>query len=261
MPKETDNNTTKKNTASAEKNAQTTRGQAARAVERIKLRNFFYRDGYRRLILLLVLTLALTLILAYWVVHLLLHRPEPRYFATNIQGGVVPLYPLTQPSVSTPYLLGWAARAASKAFTLNYVQYRSQLETVADTYFTPKGGQEFIKELENSNDLQAMILGKFIVTAAPNAAPQILWSGIMQNGDYKGHYAWELELPLALNIQNCAQANSRYIDIKMTIVRDAYFVDQKAVNMDGTKGIGIAQLLVKGLPQVRESNATSSVSA
>jgi intracellular multiplication protein IcmL len=233
----------------AKKERQRLSDVAESAFELVKLRNFFYRDNYRRLIAILFFMCILSLLLGYWVSYLITHRPEPRYFATNVQGGITPLYRLDSPGVGTDFVLSWAGRAVSKAFTFNYVEYKGQLEGAAEVYFTANGGQEFIQELENSNDLKAVLAGKFIVTAKPNAAPQLLWQGQLPSGDYQGRYGWQVELPVLLTIQNCTQMVSRYIDVKMTIVRDSYLIDSQAKNMDGAKGIGIAQLLVRGISQ------------
>lgn len=248
-----------KKSAGAKQESQRLKDVAAGAFELIKLRNFFYRDNYRRLIAILFFMIILTLLLGYWVIYLLMHRPEPRYFATNAQGGITPLYQLSSPGVSTDYILSWAARGASTAFTFNYVQYQEQLEDAANVYFTAQGGQQFLQQLENSNDLKAVVAGKFVVTARPNAAPQLLWQGKVPSGDYKGRYGWEIELPLQLIIQNCAQLNSRYIDVKMTVVRDSYLIDAQATHMDGTKGIGIAQLLVRGINNGQVSPVSQGV--
>ena len=45
---------------------------------------------------------------------------------------------------------------------------------------------------------------------------------------------------------------------KMTIVRDSYLIDSKAINLDGTKGIGIAQVLVKNLTPGQTSMAPAT---
>lgn len=215
------------------------------AFELVRLRNFFYRDNYRKLVSIVFLLMLLLLVMAYWVFYLISHRPAPRYFATNIQGGITPLYQLNQPGLSTDYVLNWAARGASHAFTFNYVEYREQIENAKDIYFTADGGEQFEQQLENSNDLQAVVQGKFIVTAQPGAAPQLLWQGVIPTGTYQGRYGWQVDLPMVLTIQNCTQVNKKQLDVKMTVVRSSYLIDNKAINIDGAKGIGIAQVLVQ----------------
>jgi len=218
------------------------------AFELVRLRNFFYRDNYRRLIALLVFMAILLLMMGYWIYYLLSHRPAPTYFATNVQGGIIPLYKLSSAGLTTDYVLSWAARGASNTFTFNYVQYREQIENAVDTYFTTEGGKDFQGQLMQSNNLQAMIQGKFVITAQPSQAPQLLWQGVVPTGTYQGRYGWQVQLPLTLTVQNYQKYSKHTIDLTMTIVRDSYLIDKTATNIDSTKGIGIAQVLVKGAP-------------
>ena len=161
------------------------------AFELVRLRNFFYRDSYRRLIMILLLMSTLLVVMGGWAYYLLNNRPTPRYFATNVQGGITPLHRLNTAGLKTDYILSWAARGATKAFTFNYVQYRDQIETAKNIYFTSQGGTQFLQQLSNSNDLKAVLAGKFIVTAQPAAAPSLIWQGIVPSGVYKGRYGWQ----------------------------------------------------------------------
>lgn len=220
--------------------------QAKDAFELVRLRNFYYRDGYRRL-LSLVLVLALMLCGSVgWVYYLFTHRPAPRYFATNVHGGLIPLVPLTTPSMSDQSLINWAARAASSAFTLNYVQYRDQIENTKDTYFTSTGADQYQQQLISSNDLAAIVQGNFVVVAQPNAAPTIVRKGIEQIGQQQV-YTWHVELPLLLSFHSQEINSQRLFDLQLTIVRSGYLVDNLATNLDGMRGIGISQLLARSM--------------
>ncbi len=68
--------------------------QQAEAFERNRLRSCFYRDNYRRLILLLLLTISLLCIFMLIIYYMYSHRPEPQYYATHIRGGIVRLQPV-----------------------------------------------------------------------------------------------------------------------------------------------------------------------
>jgi intracellular multiplication protein IcmL len=185
----------------------------------------------------------------YAIYYLTAHRPAPRYFATDATGRIVKLIPLGSPAVSDTLLQNWAVRAATSSFTFNYIQLNQQLETAKDTYFTSQGGTAYMSALNNSGDLDAVVQGKFIVTAAPTGAPEILNRGQMNGGLYKGHYAWIVRIPMQVNF-NSVQQNvngSRNINVQMTIVRTSSFVDSAVPNIDGLQGIGVSQLLVQGM--------------
>jgi intracellular multiplication protein IcmL len=219
------------------------------ALELIRLRNDFYRDNYRRLIVILLMLMVLMFGLAYWIYYLTTHRPQPRYFATNAIGGLAPLRALNQPSMSQGQLQNWAARAAATTFTFNFAQLTQQLAYARETYFTDAGGTAFMKALTASKDLDAVVQGKFIVISQPTGAPQILSQGVMQSGNYKGRYAWVVKVPLQIAYQSAAMnvSSRRDVDVQMTIVRTSPLVDNAAPNIDGLQGVGVSQLLVKGL--------------
>lgn len=218
--------------------------EAKDAFELVRLRNFYYRDGYRRLLgIMLVLALMLVASIA-WVYYLFSHRPAPRYFVTNIHGGLIPLQSLSSPTISNQSLINWASRAASAAFTVNYVQYREQMENAKDTYFTTFGAQQYQQEFVQSNDLATVINGSYVVVAQPNEAPTIVKQGVEQVNN-QNVYTWHVNLPLLLNFSSTNQTNRRLFDVKLTIVRSSYLVDNNAPNLDGMKGIGINQILVR----------------
>jgi intracellular multiplication protein IcmL len=225
----------------------TSSDERANAIELVRLRNNFYQDNYRRLIGILLLLVVLMFGLVFWVYYLSTHRPQPRYFATNAAGGLVPLMPLNRPSLSQVALQNWSARAASAAFTFNYIQLRDQLQDTQDTYFTDTGATQYLQALNTSKDLDAVTQGHFIVTAQPTGAPVILSSGVMTSGPYANRWAWVVSVPLAISFQSDSlnRNGQRNVNVQLTIVRTSRLVDPQATNIDSLQGIGISQLLVQ----------------
>jgi len=213
------------------------------AMELVRLRNNFYRDNYRRLVSMGVLFGLLLVALAVTAGWLLTHRPAPRYFATNIEGGLIEIQPLNQPVLSSEELLGWATRGAVSAFTLNYVQYKQQIEMTTETYFTNSGGDQYQQALQESNDISYITTGKFLVTAAPSAAPRILAQGVVPQGQYKGRYAWQVQIPLTVTAQNERTIRPSQLLVDLVIVRSSTMVDKTAASIDAARGIGIAELI------------------
>lgn len=213
------------------------------ATELVRLRNNFYRDNYRRLVMMAFFLVVLIAILGGTAFWLFTHRPAPHYFATNIQGGLIEIQPLNQPVLSTEELTGWAARAAEAAFTLNYVQYRAQMESATETYFTNTGGEQYQNALKNSNDLSYIQAGKYIITAKPAGAPRILAQGVIPGGQYKGRYAWQVQIPLTVTARNERSIRPSQLLVDLVIVRSSTMIDQTARNIDATRGIGIAELV------------------
>lgn len=215
------------------------------AYELIRLRNYFYRDSYRRLVGLLLFLAVTVILLVSEVIYLYKHQPPPRYFATNVQGQLMELESMNKPSLSQAELLDWARRAVVSAYTFNYVQYRQQLETAKDTYFTEQGGEDYLTALDTSKILARVREAQLIVTVEPLEAPNVIQSGVLNRGEYKNRYFWQVTMPVKVIEQNPGLIRSRTMEVQLVIVRSSLFVDREAVTFDGVKGIGIAQFIAK----------------
>src|ERR1043165_9395954 len=94
----------------------------------VHLRNQFYKDSQRKVMLALLIAIISNFLLGGLLLYILLHPPEPRYFATSINGRITPLFPLNEPNQSDSAVLQWANQAAIAAFTYNFVNYRDELQ-------------------------------------------------------------------------------------------------------------------------------------
>ena len=143
------------------------------ALEVVKLRNEFYRDNYRKVVAALMFSFFVMLILAGALFYIVTHPPEPRYVAMTPDGHIVPLVAFTHPNLSNAAVLEWSNTAATAAYSYNFVNYRQALQQAAD-YFTPEGKQMFFAAIKSSNNLQAVISKKLIVSAVATGVPVIL---------------------------------------------------------------------------------------
>ncbi len=215
------------------------------AHELARLRTGFYRDNYRRLISLLLFMIILLTILCYYVLYLYTHRPAPTYFATNLNGEIIPLQGMDKPVLSTAEVLDWSRRAVSAAFTYNYVEYQGQIETAKDTYFTDKGGNDYLNAVVASGNLDTVKALNYIVTSQVTATPEITNKGVLTSGTYGGRYGWQINVPVKMTSQNPSSSRVTYMDLTLLVVRNSIVVDDKATSIDAIKGIGIGQFGAK----------------
>lgn len=225
------------------------------AFELVRLRNFFYRDNYRRLVLLALFLSFIIFCLCVSVYYLYKNRPAPRYFATNIQGQILPLVPLDKPSLSEAELLSWVQRATTAALTMNYVEYREQLQRAIDTYFTPAAGEDYLKGLDAAQFIGTVKANGYVVTAVANQAPTVesqgVWAAVGNQLDkYAGLYYWKIKMPVTrtYHTPNKTGINEK-LEVLLIIVRSSMGVDQSAKNLDGARGIGIGQIVISSLTQ------------
>ena len=198
-------------------------------LEVVRLRNNFYRDNYRRLILAVLVILALNALLVGIIIYQYKVRPEPRYFATSADGRITPIYPLTTQVVSTSELLQWANEAAVAAYSYNFANYRKALQD-ASQYFTTEGWDNYQTALKSSRNLETVIAKKLVVSAEATGAPVIIDQGLI--GD---HYAWKVQMPLLVNFQSMSTNIQTPLLVTLLITRVS--------TLYVPKGIAIAQYI------------------
>lgn len=200
------------------------------ALTAVVLRNNFYRDGQRKMILVLLVSMLANVILASMLIYLVTHPPAPKYFATSINGRIVPLFPLNEPNQSDSAVLQWANQAAIAAFTYNFVNYRTELQA-SSGFFTADGWDQFLTALQQSNNLDAVKAKKLIVSAVATRAPIILQKGILN-----GSYAWRVQMPILVTYQSASEFSQQNNVVTMLITR--------VPTLDSPRGIGISQFVV-----------------
>ncbi|HAT2036438.1 TPA: type IV secretion protein DotI [Legionella pneumophila] len=196
----------------------------------VALRNKFYKDSQRKVILALLIAIVVNVVLASLVVYMITHPPAPKYFATSINGLITPLFPLDEPNQSDSAVLQWANQAAIAAFTYNFVNYRDELQA-SSGFFTAEGWDQFLGALEQSNNLDAVKAKKLVVSAVATRAPIILQKGVLN-----GRYSWRVQMPILVTYQSASEFTQQNNVVTMLITRVS--------TLNSPRGIGISQFVV-----------------
>lgn len=196
----------------------------------VALRNQFYKDSQRKVILALLVAILVNIVLASMLVYILTHPPAPKYFATTINGRITPLFPLDEPNQSDSAVLQWANQAAIAAFTYNFVNYRDELQA-SSGFFTAEGWDQFLNALQQSNNLDAVKAKKLIVSAVATRAPIILQKGVLN-----GNYSWRVQMPILVTYQSASEFTQQNNVVTMLITRVS--------TLNSPRGIGISQFVV-----------------
>ena len=199
------------------------------AVELVRLRNNFYRDNYRRLVSALLILLVISIVLVGAILYQLVNRPEPRYFATTVDGRIMPLYPLSEAMLSPGELLQWAHGAAISAYTYNFVNYREAMQELQNQ-FTPDGWRYYEDALKVSRNLEMVIAKKLVVSAVATGTPVILDQAVIN-----GRYSWKVQIPLLVSYQSPNEQTQRPVIIMMIVSR--------VPTVDMPKGIAIVSFV------------------
>lgn len=202
------------------------------SLELIRLRNNFYRDNYRRVMKLLLMMSVVMIILVITMAYLFTHRPEPKYFATTQSGRVLQLVPLSNPMLSSESLLSWASQVAMGSYTYNFANYRQKIQ-MQEVNFTSDAWQQFLLQLNNSGNIQAIDQRKINVSAVIAGAPVIVYEGMLS-----GRYAWKVQVPLLVTFVSASDRFQRNYMVTMVIVRVSTVQNQS--------GVAVAQFVVSG---------------
>lgn len=196
----------------------------------VQLRNQFYKDSQRKVMLALLVAILANFLLGGLLIYIITHPPAPKYFATSINGRITPLFPLNEPNQSDSAVLQWANQAAIAAFTYNFVNYRDELQA-SSGFFTAEGWDQFLNALQQSNNLDAVKAKKLIVSAVATRAPIILQKGILN-----GSYSWRVQMPILVTYQSASEFTQQNNVVTMLITRVS--------TLNSPRGIGIAQFVV-----------------
>jgi intracellular multiplication protein IcmL len=205
---------------------------AGEATKIVGLRNSFYRDSQHRIQIALLMSILVNVGLGLILGYMITHPPEPKYFATSIDGRYTPIIPLNQPNQSVSAVLNWANQAAVAAYTYEWVHYRTDL-MAASEFFTAAGWDNFLTELERSNNLNRVKASKMVVSAVATRTPTLLSQGITTDG----RYFWRVQMQILVTFESASTYSQDRYNVIMQIVRVS--------TLNTPSGIGIAQFIVE----------------
>lgn len=201
-------------------------------IQVVGLRYEFYRDSYRKVVGALLFCLVAIFLLVGSLVYIISNPPKPKYFATTIDGRIMPLVPLDRPNLGMSALLQWVNTAAVAVYNYNFVNYQQALQE-ASQFFTPDGWRDFMSALQSSNNLNAVLDKKLIVSAVATGAPVVLQQGLLL-----GVYSWKVQMPMLVTYQSASQFSQQSVVVTMLVTRIS--------TLDSPLGIGVAQFVVSG---------------
>jgi intracellular multiplication protein IcmL len=199
---------------------------AETALETVINRNNFYRDNYRRMIVvlfLLVFVIIGLLGVSYYVVS---HPTKPAYFATTNEGRITPLYALNQPIISQSEILQWSIRAVVASYSFNFVEYERQFQQAA-IFFSPQGWDYFMNALRSSRNLETVIRKKLVATAVPTGSAIIVNRGVINS-----RYTWKIRVPVLVTYQSASTRFTQALVVTMIIQRVLFVNDPKGIAIE-----------------------------
>ncbi len=164
------------------------------AIQTVMIRNSFYRDGYRGLLKVALVQGAVIAVLIGIVIILVLTASVKHvFFATNVDGRIMPIEPVNEPYFADDQVITWTAKTAREVMQMDYLNYRTHLDGV-NSRFTLTGRTDFHSALKESRLIEAIEEKKLVSQLRIEGAPQVLKKGVGKNGTY----SWYLSMPISI---------------------------------------------------------------
>lgn len=197
-----------------------------KAAELVFNRNFFYRDNYKRVMIIGLISIVSNVILAMALTYLVFTPAPARFIVTSADGRIIPVEPLSAAVKSTPQILAWANMAATKINSYDFVNFRQQLQE-ASNYFSTNGWLGYREQLKKVGNVKYVVDNRLVVTAVATGAPVIEEQGLIN-----GVYTWKVTLPLLIKYAGAS--------ITRNIPQTVTMLVQRVDIANNPQGIGIS---------------------
>lgn len=187
--------------------------------------NEFYRRYYQIAIMVLIGAIFFMLCMVTLVMYQVKHRPLPVFTAVDLAKQTMPLVARDEPNLLPATLIRWTRKAATLAYTFDFVNYYAQGEVVRP-YFTEAGWQDFrysIQPLINRIRQNQLFVNGIV------AGPPV----ISNQGYFPGRgYVWRIQMPFLVTYQSADSSSRRNFVVLVTIVRVPTWINPAAVGID-----------------------------
>jgi len=155
---------------------------------------------------------------------------KPEYFASD-NGRIFPLIPLSEPYQKPAGVVQYARDTLNSTFTLDFLNWRSQLEAVRGRYTTP-GFKSIVDSLQTSGMLASVRDRRMNMTISAG-------TGVLtKEGVENGRYIWIIEVPIEIKL--AGQTTELPAQKFTAIIRV-----ERIPTLDSIEGIGVAQIVTK----------------
>lgn len=173
-----------------------------------------YKRGFHLATIALGVMGVVTLVsvsMAYWSFT---SKPEPRYFATREDGGIIPLIAVNQPFLQDGQVTNFAVEAVTTAMTMDFANWRQDLAASSRYFQRPDGYENFLLALESAKILDFIRDRNLVSTAIANSAV-IVGRGV----DARGRYSWTLQIPMRVTYQSANSQTTQELFAEVVVSR------------------------------------------
>lgn len=187
--------------------------------------NDFYRLHYHQVIYVLMGLMGLIIITISVVLYQMYNRPLPQFNALQPDGRRMLLLPYKAPNQLPDTILRWASRAATTAYTFDFVRYNSQI-AAARPYFTNDGWQGYLSSVRGliNRITQSQLFVNGVVSGTPVISNQGVLPGVGNT--------WRVQIPFLVTWQSSNQTTKSNYTVVLTIINVPTSVNPAGIGID-----------------------------
>lgn len=192
--------------------------------------NSFYRKHYHHVIYGVMGLIVLLMVAMGFMFYQVANRPLPQFTAVQKDGKNMLLIPYDAPNLLPDTILRWATKAATLAYTFDFVNYNRQTAAVRP-YFTEDGWNDYLGSVNRL--IATVIKNQLFVNGVVEGTPVIS----NQTSDFPGKgYVWRVQIPFLVTYQTANTSVKKEFIVILSIV--------KVSTSDNKQGIGIDQFMM-----------------
>ena len=188
--------------------------------------NEFYRDNYRRTmkwLSIMVIVCAVLVVILAWMNY---GRKQPAYYAAMTTGEVIPMHSLSEPVVTSNFIIQWSELVARRIYNLNFSTYQQQLAQAQDR-FTPQGWEKMNEALKSSGLISTLVDNRLIISSVVSGPPVIVGRMVIN-----GRFTWRVQMKLLVSYESASETKQNQLLITMNV--------QRIPTLDSAQGIQIS---------------------
>ncbi|OGT48009.1 MAG: hypothetical protein A3E82_04425 [Gammaproteobacteria bacterium RIFCSPHIGHO2_12_FULL_38_11] len=173
--------------------------------------NEFYRDNYQRTMKLLTFMIIVCAILSAILAWISYDRQQPPYYAATITGIVTQMHSLSEPVVTSKFIMQWSALTTRRIYNLTFSNFQAQLNQVKDK-FTQEGWEKMMAAI---TPLTSEITKSHLIVTSVVSGPVIIPVRMIVNG----RFTWQAQMKLLVTYTSANQEIKRTLLVTMTVQR------------------------------------------
>ena len=201
-------------------------------VEHVQRRYETWMKSHERMSKTLLVMVFISALLLISFLVILYHKPEPVYFATRVDGGVLPLVPLSTPFLTDGQVTNFAVEAVTHAMTIDFANWRNDLRNASKYIEQPEGWNNFLDAMEISGMLNYIRDHRLVSTVVASGAV-ITSSGLAQGNNY----TWRVQIPLVITYESASEISRDSLLAELVVSR--------LPTWEAPDAVGVSRIVVK----------------